>query len=112
MFSPIASICFTNYLKRSPHLIQFFKLGHAEVTHMLQPLWGGGIPSLSAESPGPGRARLCLTSGVTRAEVRTLPSSSSAGPGKLMPGWTRSPPSSSAREKQSHSLVRSGVDSR
>lgn len=38
----------------------------------------------------------------------TLPRSSSAGPGKLMPGWTRSPPSSSAREKQSHSSVHSG----
>lgn len=29
----------------------------------------------------------------------TLPMSSSAGPGKLRPGWTKSPPSSSARHK-------------
>lgn len=32
----------------------------------------------------------------------TLPMSSSAGPGKLRPGWTKSPPSSSARHKRRH----------
>jgi hypothetical protein len=41
--------------------------------------------------------------------ICTLPRSSSAGPGKLRPGWARSPPSSSARQKQSHSYY-TGVD--
>ena len=35
----------------------------------------------------------------TPASGFTLPMSSSAGPGKLRPGWTKSPPSSSARHK-------------
>lgn len=45
--------------------------------------------------------------GDARRAAGSLPrsSSSSSVPGKLMPGWTRSPPSSSEREKQRQCLV-------
>lgn len=105
MFSPTASIMFTNYLKCSPHLTPFLKLGRAK-SHACLTRFCGGDPVCEVQSATrPGACPPCLICAVTGAELCTLPRSSSAGPGKLMPGWTRSPPSSSARERESHSLI-------
>ena len=50
-------------------------------------------------SPQPGVCLVTTTLCSSRDGVCTLPMSSSVGPGKLMPGWTRSPASSSAKRE-------------